>query len=303
LVPSPRPGPSSDSVGGGPSLALGRALADRVVERTAVKVAAAADALSATVVHNSTAAEEAAQALAVCRKHNVVREAGREVAKEHERRVDELRARLAKERQAHAGTLDAFAASVGDVRRLSEQALEAQQIPDYLLSLARSIEHGNINDVTQSLIQDISLNAGRKRVMVSPLTRELLNRMALHSSSSASVFAMNCLPITKRNIIAHSNATMGPSKGLVVLPLALPTVVEAAAQGKLLALLYGASSSGRSTPHPFDPPPPNPSTARAAAPTLRPTPLAPSSTRRLRDGERWAEANRPAGPSARMDQL
>ena len=42
---------------------------------------------------------------------------------------------------------------------------------------------------TQALIQDISANAGNSRAIVSPITRELFNRMAMHSSASASVFA------------------------------------------------------------------------------------------------------------------
>lgn len=118
-------------------------------------------------------------------------------------------------------------------------------MPDVCLKLAAAIEGGNVAAPAIDLILDIADNAGKKRTTLRPRTRELVNRMGTHSPAAASALMMNLLVdrafLTKRNVTAHVNATVGPDKGKVVVPLSLPPHEdEEEAIKKLMVEINGA---------------------------------------------------------------
>ena len=195
-------------------------------------------------------------------------------------------------------------------------------MPDVCLKLAAAIEGGNVAAPAVDLILDIADNADKKRTTLRPQTRELVNRMGTHSPAAASALMTNLLVdrpfLTKRNITAHVNATVGPDKGKVAVPLSLPPhedeeeaikklmieingarcVMHVAARRRcgaqlststFVRRLSGSSASARSPaapPGPAPPPPPHP-----------PPPLL-SHARRFVPGRR----HRREGPGARAER-
>lgn len=218
------------------------------VARIAMQTMSAAHELQSAQVNTAMMAV----ASDLCEKHEAIRQAADDLAKEWEAKLALVESRYEQELKEHAHTTSMHEEAVAAVMRMADAEDGAAQLPDVCIKLAVAIDRGDIAKPALDLILDIAESAGKQRSSLSGSTRELFNRMASHSPAAASVLAMNLLAnrafLSKRNIVAHANATVGREKTVVVIPLGLPTDEQAEAIAKLLVDINGAYGAPTAVP-------------------------------------------------------